>query len=269
MSKEDTPMRRRLFTIVAALALTAAAGGLLPATAVAQETPPGPSTPAPPVPTDAFGQRVRAYLLTHPEVIMEAVQILKSREQAAQAEAVKAAIAAHAEEILEDPASPVGGNPSGDVTLVEFFDYNCHYCRGVDPTIIELRRADPGLRMVFKEFPILGASSELAARAALAARRQDKYVPLHDALMRAEQPLTEERILAVAGGVGIDVSRLKRDMADPAIAQAIARNRDLAAALGINGTPGFVIGDQLVPGVVDRTTLEGLIAKARKGRSAG
>jgi protein-disulfide isomerase len=152
--------------------------------------------PAPPMSSkgaelDPFEQRVRAYLLKNPEVIMEALQVLQERQRAAEAETFKRTIAERSDEILNDPAAPVGGNPAGDVTLVEFFDYNCPYCRRVAPTVVELEEADPGLRVVYKEFPILGPGSEFAARAALAARKQGKYVPFHNALMRATDQVTD------------------------------------------------------------------------------
>jgi protein-disulfide isomerase len=247
-------MRRLPMATLALLVLTT--------TALAQ-APAAPSTPIPDDTPDAFGAKVRAYLLAHPEVIMEAVQILQQRQQAARADLVKGVIAARARELFHDPAAPEGGNPAGDVTLVEFFDYNCPYCRSVAPTLVELRGADPGLRLVYKEFPILGPGSEAAARAALAAERQGKYQALHDALMQAREKLVEADVFGAAQAVGLDLDQLKRDMADPAIEAAIARNRALAAALGIDGTPGFVIADRVVPGALDRPTLEGLIAVAR------
>ena len=174
-------------------------------------------------------------------------------------------IAGRADEILRDPAAPTGGNPAGDVTLVEFFDYNCKYCRTVAPTIAEVLAADAGLRLVYKEFPILGDGSDAAARVALAAARQglDRYETLHHDLMRVSGSVTEASALEVAAANGLDLDRLRRDMADPALAATLARIRALAAELGINGTPGFVIGEEIVPGAVDRATLEGLIAKAR------
>jgi protein-disulfide isomerase len=212
---------------------------------------------------DAFEQRVRDYLLKNPEVIMEALQVLQERRSTAQAEALKRTVAERSAEILDDPVAPVGGNPSGDVTLVEFFDYNCPYCRRVAPTVTAVIENDPDLRIVYKELPILGPDSEFAARAALAARNQGKYGPFHKALMHANQPITENSTLEIARQVGLDIKRLKRDMADPAIEAAIARNARLANALGITGTPGFVIGDRVVPGVLDRATLESLISRAR------
>lgn len=231
--------------------------------AAAQQTPSGPVSSAPAAQTDEFGARVRAYLLQHPEVIMEAVQIFQERQQAAQTENVKSTIVARSEEIFRDPASPVGGNPDGDVTLVEFFDYNCPYCRQVAPIVAELRQADPSLRLVYKEFPILGPASEVAARAALAANRQGKYEAFHDGLMQVEDKVSEEKVFEVAAASGLDLSRLKKDMADPATDRAIEETRALALALGINGTPGFVIGDQIIPGAVDQATLKGLIAEQR------
>jgi protein-disulfide isomerase len=254
-------MRNFLVSLLAACAFAAAVSSV----GLAQQQPTsGPSTPVPTGKPDEFGERVRAYLLAHPEVIVEAVQLYQLRQQAAQAEAAKQVIASRADEIFRDPAAPVGGNASGDVTLVEFFDYNCKYCRAVDPTIAEVLDADPGLRLVHKEFPILGDGSEAAARVALAAERQGKYRELHRALMSAPGSATEESALAAAAASGLDVERLRRDMGDPAISEAIARNRALAAALDIDGTPGFVLAGQVVPGAIDRATLEGLIAKARQ-----
>jgi len=229
--------------------------------AVAQAIPPMSSQAAE---LDPFEQRVREYLLKNPEVIMEALQVLQERQRAAEAETFKRTLAERRDDILNDPAAPVGGNPAGDVTLVEFFDYNCPYCRRVAPTVVELEEADPGLRVVYKEFPILGPGSEFAARAALAARQQGKYVPFHNSLMRATDQVTEQTVMMIAREVGLDTERLGQDMRDPAIEEAITRNLQLANALGITGTPSFVIGDRMVPGAADFRTLQGLIAEARQ-----
>ena len=234
--------------------------------AIAQPAPPMSSKAAE---LDPFEQRVREYLLKNPEVIMEALQILQERQRAAEAETFKRTIAERSDEILNDPAAPVGGNPAGDVTLVEFFDYNCPYCRRVAPTVVELEEADPGLRVVYKEFPILGPGSEFAARAALAARKQGKYVPFHNALMRATDQVTEQTVIEIAREVGLDTERLERDMRDPAIEEAIGRNLQLANALGITGTPSFIIGQDVVPGAVDLRTLQSMIAHARRGQEPG
>jgi len=230
--------------------------------------------PAPPMSSKAaelepFEQRVREYLLKNPEVIMEALQVLQERQRAAEAENLKRTIAERGEEILKDPAAPVGGNPAGDITLVEFFDYNCPYCRKVAPSVVELEEADPGLRLIYKEFPILGPGSEFAARAALASRRQGKYVPFHNALMQATEQVTEETVMETAREVGLDAEQLRADMQDPTIQEAIGRNLQLANALGITGTPSFIIGEEVVPGAVDLRTLQRLIARARRGQEPG
>jgi protein-disulfide isomerase len=245
--------------------VTAVAGDQLMTAASAQQSTIGPSTPVPAdTPDDTFGERVRAYLLAHPEVIAEAVQILQQRQQMAQTEAAQQTISTRADEIFHSPLSPVGGNPDGDVTLVEFFDYNCHYCRASAPALREILGNDRQLRFVYKEFPILGPGSTFAARAALAAKRQGKYGPLHDALFQTPESLTEESVLATAASVGLELERLKRDMADPSIAAEIKHNQELAAALGINGTPSWIVGEELIPGAVDRATLEQRIASVRQ-----
>jgi protein-disulfide isomerase len=254
-------MRRpRLIPVVAATAVLAWFTTAVDAQR-AQVSPPMSTEPAE---LDPFEQRVREYLLRNPEVIMEALQILQERQRAAEAEDVRRTIAERSEEILNDPDAPVGGNPAGDVTLVEFFDYNCPYCRRVAPTVVELEEADPDLRLVYKEFPILGPGSEFAARAALASRKQGKYVPFHNALMQASEQVTEESIMEIARTVGLDTDQLTADMQAPAIQEAIARNLRLANALGITGTPSFVIGQEIVPGAADFRTLEDLIARARQ-----
>jgi protein-disulfide isomerase len=242
---------------IAALLLSAALGV---GQAIAQPTSPMSSKAAE---LDPFEQRVREYLLKNPEVIMEALQILQERQRAAEADNLKRTIAERSEEILNDPAAPVGGNASGDVTLVEFFDYNCPYCRRVAPTVADLEEADPDLRIVYKEYPILGPGSQFAARAALASQRQGKYVAFHNALMQATEQVTEQTVMAIAREVGLDTEQLRADMQDPAIQEAIGRNLQLANALGITGTPSFIIGEEVVPGAVDHRTLQSLIARAR------
>ena len=218
---------------------------------------------------DEVERIIRSYLLEHPEIIAEAMQKWEERERAAQATAAKSGLKTRADEVFRDPDSPVGGNPKGDVTLVEFFDYNCPYCRQVAPLMTKIETADPKLRVVYKEFPILGANSSFAAKAALAAHRQGKYVPFHRALMEVKGTVTESSVLAVAGRVGLDLARLKADMADRAIQAAIDGNLALARTLNVNGTPAFVIGEEIVPGAVDQATLERLISKARERNSDG
>ncbi len=218
------------------------------------------------IPQGAFEKRVRTYLLEHPEVIMEAVRRLESRQQAAEQSEAQVLLKARAEEIFRDADSPVGGNPTGDITLVEFFDYNCPYCRQVAPMMLEAEAADQQLRIVYKEFPVLGPNSLLAAKAALAAHRQGKYVAFHKALMAVRSAADASRVMEVATKVGLDIERLKTDIDDPVIQAVIDKNLALARALRIDGTPGFVIGEQILRGATDLKTLQSLIREARDGR---
>lgn len=216
------------------------------------------------LPNDEFEQRVRKYLLENPEVIAEAMQRLEERQRVAEASEAKALLANRAEDVFRDPASPVGGNPQGDVTLVEFFDYNCSFCRQMAPRVTKAEQDDPKLRIVYKDISILGPNSSLAAKAALAADRQGKYVAFHKALMQAKDSHHETSILEAAGRVGLDLEQLKRDIRDPAIQGALDRNLTLAQALRIDGTPAFVIGEQIARGAVDLATMQEMIRVARE-----
>jgi protein-disulfide isomerase len=212
---------------------------------------------------EAIEAVVRQYLLDHPEVVVEALQLYEQRQQAAEAERRKTAILALADQLTADPADPVIGNPEGDVTLVEFFDYRCPYCRQMTDTLAQLIDEDPKLRVVMKEFPILSRESVLAARAAMAAQRQGKYEAFHFALMENGGGFSEDEILAVADSVGLDTERLSGEMQDPAIEAVLRNNHALAEKLGITGTPAFVIGDTMVPGAVSLDELRAKIAEAR------
>jgi protein-disulfide isomerase len=213
-----------------------------------------------------FDQRVRDYILAHPEVLVEALQSLDARQRADDAAKAKATLAERADDLFRDKESPVGGNAQGDVTLVEFFDYNCPYCRQVAPVIEQAVADDPQLRIVYKEVPILGPDSVFAAKAALAAERQGKYGEFHKALYAARTRVTEAVVLKVAAETGLDIARLKSDMQQPEIDGSISRNAELAQALGIAGTPGFVVADQIVPGATDLETMKKLIGQARATR---
>lgn len=249
---------QRAFATVAFIIVTAATS--LHAGAVQHEATSRPESQ--PTLTD-FERQVRDYLLRNPEVIVEALQKLETRERAAQADEVKRTIALRRDEIFNDPASPVGGNPFGRVTIVEFFDYICPYCRQVAPLLTEAEKANPDLRIVYKEWPILGPGSVFAARAALAAVKQGKYLPFYKAMMQTTGQVNESKALEIAKSIGLDVARLKKDMEDLAIKDAIDRTRKLAMALRITGTPSFVIGDEVVRGAVDAETLKLLIEDAR------
>jgi protein-disulfide isomerase len=218
----------------------------------------------PKLPAAEVEKIVRDYLLREPEVVYEALQELQRRQAAAAEARQREAIAANQSQLLDAAHDPVGGNPDGDVTLVEFFDYRCAYCRRVVPSMQALLDEDRDLRVVFKELPVLGPDSVRAARAALASRKQDGYVPFHFVLMAADD-LSMEGIRAAAAEVGLDPDRLESDMSAPDVLAAIEANYALANELGIEGTPAFVIGDQLIPGAVEKARLEQLIREARAG----
>jgi protein-disulfide isomerase len=218
----------------------------------------------PKLPAAEIEKIVRDYLLREPEVVYEALQELQRRQAAAAEARQREAIAANQSELLDAAHDPVGGNPDGDVTLVEFFDYRCAYCRRVVPSMQALLDEDRDLRVVFKELPVLGPDSVRAARAALASRKQDGYVPFHFVLMAADD-LSMEGIRAAAAEVGLDPDRLESDMSAPDVLAAIEANYALANELGIEGTPAFVIGERLIPGAVEKGRLEELIRQARAG----
>jgi len=212
---------------------------------------------------DEFEQRVRNYLLAHPEVISDALNRLEAKQGEQDAAAAQAALKAHAAEVFQDPDSPVSGNSKGNVTVVEFFDYNCPYCKMMASVMEQAEAADPQLRIVYKEFPILGPGSVFAAKAALAANKQGKYVAFHRALYQVRGHVEETQVLEVARTVGLNVDRMKTDMRDPAFEGVLEKNGTLAQALRITGTPGFVAGDQVTTGATDLKTFQALIAKAR------
>jgi protein-disulfide isomerase len=210
-----------------------------------------------------FDRRVRAYLLTHPEVIMEAVATLERRNTAARAQQGRAAIRANRAALHAPGALPVAGNAQGDVTVVEFFDYRCPYCRQAYVQVKALLAADPGVRLVFKEFPVLGPASVVAAKAAIAAGMQGKYIAFHEALMAYRGNLDQAAVMTVAASVGLNTARLTADMKQAVINTTISGSHALARKIGINGTPAFVIGDELVPGYISLDELKRLVAKAR------
>jgi protein-disulfide isomerase len=214
-------------------------------------------------PKDDFERRVRDYILSNPEVIMEAIRRLEQSQLEAENREATAVLKARAEEIFHDRSSPVSGNANGDVTVVEFFDYNCPYCRQMTPVMKEAEEADPNLRVVYKEFPILGPNSTFSAKAALAVHRQGKYLEFHRAMMLERGVANEAKIMKIAAKIGVDSERMKSDMNDPVIEALINENLALAQALRINGTPGFVIGEQILRGATDLKTLQSIVKQAR------
>ena len=208
---------------------------------------------------------VRDYLIANPEVIQEAIQALQAKREASENARTKAAIEVHGDALRAHPMTPVSGNASGDVTVVEFFDYQCGYCKRSLASMIGLLKSDTNVRVVWKELPILGPASRFAARAAMAAKKQGKYFDLHIALMGARGRLTEQKVMDAAKDVGLEVARLHDDMKDPRIETYLDETQQLATALGIRGTPAFVIGDTLVPGAIDEAGMKQIIAQMRAG----
>ncbi len=240
-------------------ALLALALALLPAGAMAQTTP-----ALTPEQTKQVEEIFRRMIKEQPRLIIDALQELRQREEAEAEAKAQAAVREKRDEILKDPAAPIAGNPDGDVTVVEFFDYRCPYCKSVAGRAMETAKKDGKVRVMFKELPILGPESVFAARAALAAHRQGKYIEYHLALMRTRDRLNEDIIFRIAQGVGLDLDKLKKDMGSSEIKRQLEQNLELAQELGIRGTPAFIVGDALAPGAIDEETLTKMIAEARK-----
>jgi protein-disulfide isomerase len=207
---------------------------------------------------------VRQALRDDPSILRDAVGALQQDEGKRQQSAARAALATRSHQLRDDPADPVAGNPHGDVTVVEFYDPRCPYCRAMRPVVAQLLAADPGVRLVYKDIPVLGPDSRMDARALLAAQRQGGYLPMQAAEMAADARPTEDGLRQQAAHLGLDGARLVRDMADPAIKDRLGANVALAKALGIDGTPTFVIGDQIIPGAVPLSELRGAVAAARR-----
>ena len=198
-------------------------------------------------------------ILENPEIVMQAVGIIQQREKdraASSANTVRL-------QLEQDPNSPNLGNLSGDVTVVEFFDYNCPYCRKAGKTIQALLASDENVRVIYREWPILGEASVYAARAALAARTQGKYEELHWALMNGEGRATEASILKIARDLGLDITKLKLDMNSPAVEAHIAQSSALARNLGFTGTPAFIVGDRTAPGMLSVGEITAMISEVR------
>jgi protein-disulfide isomerase len=207
---------------------------------------------------------VRDALRRDPTILRDAIAAMQAAEEAEREGAARGLIAANAEALFRDPADPVKGNPNGDVTVVEFFDVRCGFCKQLHPAIEDLLRRDPGVRLVLKDLPVLGPGSVFAARALLAAHRQGRYAPLQDALMRLRGEPTEAAVQREAERAGLDWARLREEMESPAIEERIAANLRLARAIGVRGTPALVIGDALIPGAVPLSELQQAVAVARR-----
>ncbi|HKK97723.1 MAG TPA: DsbA family protein [Marivita sp.] len=215
---------------------------------------------------DAFGAQVRAYLLENPQVIMEAVQVLEARQAEEQAQSDVDLVFANADEIFNDGYSWVGGNPDGDVTIVEFFDYRCGFCRRAHPEVQALLEADGNIRYVAKELPILGENSVASARFALAVREvagDEAYKEAGDALIALNADMEEPVMRRLADTLGLDADAVIAAMDSEAVSDQLSQTRALAQTLQINGTPSFVMGDQMIRGYLPLEAMQEVIAEER------
>jgi protein-disulfide isomerase len=194
---------------------------------------------------------IHDYLTKNPEILVEMTTELDKRQAAEQAAKQQKVISENADAIFRSPLAFVAGNPDGDVSVVEFFDYNCGYCRRAMPDVVKLVDSDKKVRLVLKELPIFGDDSEAAAKAALAAHRQGKYFEMHQKLFSEPGKADKEKALRIANELGLDVAQLEKDMADPDIQKSLDQAKELAQKLGLQGTPLFLIGDHTIPGAPD------------------
>ncbi|CAN5240429.1 DsbA family protein [soil metagenome] len=216
---------------------------------------------------------VHDYLVKHPQVVVEVFQILQDQQQAQSQQRAQSAIQVNSKQIFETVTSPVVGNPQGKVNIVEFLDYQCGHCKKMQSTIDKLIQSNPELRVVIKELPIFGGESEFAAKAALAAQKQGKFYPMHNALLQVKEPLTQDRILKIAAGIGLNTQQLQADMNSEAVLQELKGNVALEKALELVGTPVFIVGSNnktpgapvsktyFVPGEVSNKLLQRLIGE--------
>jgi len=218
-----------------------------------------------------FERIIREYLIKNPEVLQEAIAELEKRQVTKDAEKNKVAVKNNAEALFASPRHVVVGNPKGDVTFVEFFDYNCGYCKRAMTDMMTLMEADPKLKVVLKEFPVLGPASQDAAKIGIAVRMQDKtgkkYLDFHQRLMSGRGQVDKARALAAAKQAGLDVARIERDINSDEVRASLEESFSLAEKLGINGTPAYVIGEDVVVGAVGMEALREKVNTARCGKA--
>jgi protein-disulfide isomerase len=215
---------------------------------------------------------VREYLLNNPQILQEVMAELEKRQALVDAERHRAAIKEHAELLFDSPRQVTIGNPQGDVAFVEFFDYNCGYCKRALTDMLDLMKTDSKLKVVLKEFPVLGEGSTQAAQVAVAVRMQDKtggkkYLEFHQKLLNSRGTVDRARALAVAKEVGLDMSRLDKDMASDEVKTTLAESFKMAEAMGLNGTPSYVIGNEVVIGAIGLPGLKEKVNLARCGKA--
>lgn len=250
-----------LTRLIAALTLLATA--ILPASHASAQS----FTPAQRAEIEAI---IKNYLIKNPDVLQEVLQEMEKRQALAETEKAKAAIASHRELLFNSPRQVTLGNPTGDVTMVEFFDYNCGYCKRAMADMMELLKSDPKLKVVLKEFPVLGEGSVQAAQVAAALMLQDKsgkkYLDFHQRLLSGRGQADRTRALAAAKEAGADMGRLEKDLNSPEVRATLEESFKLAEALGLNGTPSYVINDDVVIGAVGLAPLREKINQARCGK---
>ena len=214
---------------------------------------------------------IKEYLIRHPEVLQEAMAELEKKQQLAETEKARSAIKNHSDALFNSPRQVVLGNPQGDVTFVEFFDYNCGYCKRALTDMVEIMGKDPKLKVVLKEFPVLGPGSMEAAQVAVAVRMQDKsgkkYMEFHQKMLTGRGQADKARAMAVAKEVGLDMAKLEKDLGSAEVRSTLEENFKLAEAMGMNGTPSYVIGKQVVIGAVGVENLREKISNARCGKA--
>ncbi len=212
-----------------------------------------------------INQMIQTYIMENPRVILEAVQRMQAQEEEDKQNQARQNLVSYRDQLINDPKAPISGNPDGDVTIVEFFDYRCGYCKRVSPTVEKVVKEDGNVRVVYKEFPILGPESVVAARASLAIWRlaPEKYMEFHSGLMNTRGGVSMSMIASVAKKIGLDSDMLVKEMKSAEIDADLQNNYELAQSLGISGTPAFVIGNELVPGAIDGDALKALIKEAR------
>ena len=214
----------------------------------------------------AIGDIIKDYLLKHPDVLIEVQSALETKMEKEQAEKLKSFMSENAKDIYRSPNASVAGNPDGDITVVEFFDYNCGYCKRGMPEIQKLIQKDNRVRVVFKELPILSKGSEEAAKAALAAKRQGKYWEFHQAMLSNKGQANETSSLKAAEGLGLNMEKFKADMKSAEVGEELDKMKALAKKMGISGTPHFLVGDKSIPGAPEdlHDQLESMVADFRK-----
>ena len=246
---------------LALLAISALTIGLLARPVLAAD-------PAPAAFTDsqkAAIEDVVRKLLTEkePDIVFKAAEEMQKRQQAEQMQSSQKALGDNKDKLYNDPTSPISGNAKGDVTVVEFFDYRCGYCKMAQDAVEKLLSEDKNVRYIHKEFPILGPDSVTASKAALASVKQGKYDAFNRAMLDTKEQINEASIMKIAKDVGLDVEKLKKDMADPAIDAIIKANVQLGQDIGARGTPTFIIGEQLFPGAIPLEQMKQAIADIR------